>query len=70
MTQIVGTAVQLMQISSFLTGRLLMLTPLLYGLGNMYGSYLRRLSRDAKVKEGIVAGIAAEVQSAISMCVI
>ena len=63
MTQIVGSVVQLLQLSPALTGTMLASVPVFYGFGNLYGIYLRQLSREAKRKDGLAAGVAGEVIS-------
>jgi ATP-binding cassette subfamily B (MDR/TAP) protein 8 len=64
-SQVVGSAVQLFQLSPQLTGALLITAPLLYGCGNLYGAYLRQLSASAKSREGQAAAIAGESLSNI-----
>jgi ATP-binding cassette subfamily B (MDR/TAP) protein 8 len=61
-TQISGSLLQLWTISPQLTGTLMLCMPILYGLGNMYGSFLRKLSKIAKQKEGAAGGVAGEVR--------
>jgi hypothetical protein len=50
-----------MQLSQQLTVGILLTIPVLYGFGNIYGSYLRKISAEAKKKEGVAAGISSEV---------
>ncbi|ORX62636.1 hypothetical protein DM01DRAFT_317429 [Hesseltinella vesiculosa] len=60
-TQTVGSAVHLFQISTSLTFTMLSTMPVLYILLNIYGAYLRRLSKKNKRLDGIAGGVAGEV---------
>lgn len=59
--QIIGSVIQLFLLSSKLTGALAMGLPILYALGNLYGSYLRSISARAKVEESLAIALAGEV---------
>ena len=60
-TQTVGSAIQLFQISTPLTLTMLSTMPILYVLLNLYGAYLRRLSKENKQLDGYAGGVAGEV---------
>ncbi|KAI8393886.1 P-loop containing nucleoside triphosphate hydrolase protein [Radiomyces spectabilis] len=62
-TQTVGSAVHLFRISAPLTLTMLATMPVLYVLLNIYGAYLRRLSKYSKGLDGQASGIAGEVLS-------
>ncbi|KAI8074062.1 ABC transporter type 1, transmembrane domain-containing protein [Gongronella butleri] len=62
-TQTIGSAVHLFQISSSLTLTMLSTMPVLYVLLNLYGAYLRRLSKKNKKLDGIASGVAGEVMA-------
>ncbi|KAI8342780.1 P-loop containing nucleoside triphosphate hydrolase protein [Chlamydoabsidia padenii] len=62
-TQTVGSAIHLFRISSSLTFTMLATMPFLYVLLNIYGAYLRKLSRYSKQLDGISSGVAGEVIS-------
>ncbi|CAO3638670.1 unnamed protein product [Cunninghamella echinulata] len=64
-TQTLGSAVHLFQISSSLTFTMLGTMPILYILLNVYGAYLRQLSKHNKILDGISTGIAGEVISSM-----
>jgi ATP-binding cassette, subfamily B (MDR/TAP), member 8 len=61
--QTVGSAIQLLQISPSLTFTLVATMPVLYGVLNLYGSYLRKLSKHGKELDGIASGLAGEVSN-------
>ncbi|KAJ3123038.1 ATP-binding cassette, sub-B (MDR TAP), member 8 [Nowakowskiella sp. JEL0407] len=61
--QIIGTSIHLIRISPSLTWTLLSSMPFLYFGMNMYGSYLRKLSKEAKKGDSIANGIANEAIS-------
>ncbi|KAG1052937.1 hypothetical protein G6F43_004953 [Rhizopus delemar] len=62
-TQTVGSAIQLFRISTSLTLTMLATMPVLYVLLNLYGTYLRRLSKHNKQLDGYSGGVAGEVLS-------
>ncbi|KAI8982962.1 ABC transporter type 1, transmembrane domain-containing protein [Pilobolus umbonatus] len=62
-TQTIGSAIQLFQISTPLTLTMLSTMPILYVLLNMYGAYLRTLSKKNKQLDGYAGGVAGEVIS-------
>ncbi|KAI8081342.1 P-loop containing nucleoside triphosphate hydrolase protein [Halteromyces radiatus] len=62
-TQTLGSVTHLFQISSSLTFTMLATMPGLYILLNMYGAYLRKLSKYNKQLDGISTGVAGEVIS-------
>ncbi|KAI9206111.1 P-loop containing nucleoside triphosphate hydrolase protein [Polychytrium aggregatum] len=64
-TQIVGAGVQLVSLSPNLTLTLLSTLPILYFTLNFYGSYLRKLSRRAKLGDSESTGVAGEAISNI-----
>lgn len=59
--QSVGSAVHLMRISPSLTFTLISTMPVLYTVLNLYGSYLRKLSKHGKEYDGIASGLAGEL---------
>ncbi|KAI8836121.1 P-loop containing nucleoside triphosphate hydrolase protein [Chytridium lagenaria] len=63
LAQILGTLYQLTRLSPRLTGLLLATMPVLYVAMNMYGSFLRRVSRIAREGEARAAGVAGEAVS-------
>ncbi|KAI8144113.1 ABC transporter type 1, transmembrane domain-containing protein [Fennellomyces sp. T-0311] len=62
-TQTVGSAIHLFRISTPLTLTMLATMPVLYILLNIYGAYLRKLSRYGKSIDGKASGVAGEVIS-------
>ncbi|KAI9244986.1 ABC transporter type 1, transmembrane domain-containing protein [Phascolomyces articulosus] len=62
-TQTVGSAIHLFKISTPLTLTMLGTMPVLYVLLNIYGAYLRKLSRHGKSIEGQATGVAGEAIS-------
>ncbi|KAI9497326.1 P-loop containing nucleoside triphosphate hydrolase protein [Zychaea mexicana] len=62
-TQTVGSAIHLFRISTPLTLTMLGTMPVLYVLLNVYGAYLRKLSRHSKDIDGKASGVAGEVIS-------
>ncbi|KAI7849839.1 P-loop containing nucleoside triphosphate hydrolase protein [Circinella umbellata] len=62
-TQTVGSAIHLFRISTPLTLTMLGTMPILYVLLNVYGAYLRKLSRVGKNIDGQASGVAGEVIS-------
>lgn len=64
-TQVVGSALSLLCISVPMTLRLLLTMPAIYIFMNIYGSYLRRLSRQTSLSESNSIGIAGECVSNI-----
>ena len=64
-TQILGSLIGLVAVSSTLTGYLLAVSPVLYGIGNLYGGYLRYLSARAKEADAESSAIASEALSNI-----
>jgi ATP-binding cassette subfamily B (MDR/TAP) protein 8 len=64
-TQVLGSLYQLMRLSSYLTSYLLVAAPVAYGFGNIYGSYLRYLSKKAKEQDSLNSSIAGECLSNI-----
>ncbi|KAI9253020.1 ABC transporter type 1, transmembrane domain-containing protein [Sporodiniella umbellata] len=62
-TQTVGSAIQLFRISTSLTFTMLGTMPILYVLLNLYGGYLRKLSKHNKQLDGQSGGVAGEVLS-------
>jgi ATP-binding cassette subfamily B (MDR/TAP) protein 8 len=62
MTQIIGTSIQLFRLSYSLTTSIMFTMPLVYVSMNIYGSFLRRISRKARLAESEASGIAGEVQ--------
>jgi ATP-binding cassette subfamily B (MDR/TAP) protein 8 len=50
-----------MRISPSLTFTLVSTMPVLYAVLNLYGSYLRKLSKRGKEYDGIASGLAGEV---------
>eukprot|EP00835_Amoeboradix_gromovi_P006045 NODE_646_length_5582_cov_0.573044.p1 type:complete len:546 gc:universal NODE_646_length_5582_cov_0.573044:3001-1364(-) len=61
--ELTGITIRLFQISSHLTGMMLGFTPVLLVFGNMYASFLRRLSRDSKDSEAFATVTANEALS-------
>lgn len=61
-TQTVGSAIQLFRISMPLTLTMCATMPFLYILLNIYGAYLRKLSRYTKGLDGSASGVAGEVK--------
>ncbi|KAL1917165.1 uncharacterized protein VTP21DRAFT_4821 [Calcarisporiella thermophila] len=59
-TQTIGASVQLLQLSPSLTFTLCATMPVLYALLNVYGAYLRDLSRRGRAIDGIATGLASE----------
>lgn len=59
--QTIGSAIHLVRISPSLTFSLLATMPVLYGILNIYGTYLRKLSKQGKELDGIASGLAGEV---------
>ncbi|KAH8553604.1 ABC transporter type 1, transmembrane domain-containing protein [Umbelopsis sp. PMI_123] len=59
--QTIGSAIHLMRISPSLTFTLLATMPALYGVLNIYGTYLRKLSKEGKELDGIASGLAGEL---------
>ncbi|KAJ3095270.1 ATP-binding cassette, sub-B (MDR TAP), member 8 [Phlyctochytrium planicorne] len=64
-TQIIGTSLHLLRLSSRLTLLLLTTMPFLYVAMNLYGVYLRSLSKKARSEESIASGVAGEAISNI-----
>ncbi|KAG0190262.1 ATP-binding cassette, sub-B (MDR TAP), member 8 [Apophysomyces sp. BC1034] len=62
-TQTIGSAVHLFQISASLTLTMLATMPALYILLNIYGAYLRKLSKHGKQLDASAGGVAGEVIS-------
>ncbi|CAO3592656.1 unnamed protein product [Absidia cylindrospora] len=62
-TQTLGSGIHLFQISSSLTFTMLATMPFLYIILNIYGAYLRKLSKYSKQMNGISSGVAGEVIS-------
>ncbi|KAF7727473.1 ATP-binding cassette, sub-B (MDR TAP), member 8 [Apophysomyces ossiformis] len=62
-TQTIGSAVHLFQISAPLTLTMLATMPVLYVLLNLYGAYLRKISKRGKQLDGKAGGVAGEVIS-------
>lgn len=62
-TQTIGSSIQLFRISTSLTLTMLGTMPVLYVLLNMYGAYLRKLSKQNKQLDGYSGGVAGEVIS-------
>lgn len=62
-TQTIGCSIQLFRISTSLTFTMLATMPVLYILLNLYGAYLRKLSKCNKQLDGISGGVAGEVIS-------
>ncbi|CEJ00958.1 hypothetical protein RMCBS344292_14997 [Rhizopus microsporus] len=62
-TQTIGSAIQLFRISTSLTLTMLGTMPILYIMLNLYGSYLRNLSKKNKQLDGYAGGVAGEVLS-------
>ncbi|CAO3655748.1 unnamed protein product [Mucor fragilis] len=60
-TQTIGSSIQLFRISTSLTLTMLGTMPVLYVLLNMYGAYLRKLSKQNKQLDGYSGGVAGEV---------
>ncbi|KAI7899749.1 ABC transporter type 1, transmembrane domain-containing protein [Cokeromyces recurvatus] len=60
-TQTVGSTIQLFRISTPLTMTMLATMPILYILLNIYGAYLRKLSKLNKELDGYSGGVAGEV---------
>ncbi|KAG2214447.1 hypothetical protein INT47_001003 [Mucor saturninus] len=63
--QTVGSSIQLFRISTSLTLTMLGTMPILYVLLNLYGAYLRKLSKHNKQLDGYSGGVAGEVISNI-----
>jgi len=59
--QTIGSAIHLLRISPSLTFTLVATMPALYGVLNLYGTYLRRLSKKGKELDGIASGLAGEL---------
>ncbi|KAJ3370170.1 ATP-binding cassette, sub-B (MDR TAP), member 8 [Kappamyces sp. JEL0680] len=59
-TQTIGSILSLISLSPSLTLTLASTLPFLYVFMNVYGAYLRRLSRRAKLKEGEASSVAQE----------
>ncbi|CAO3689522.1 unnamed protein product [Umbelopsis ramanniana] len=59
--QTIGSAIHLVRISPSLTFTLLATMPVLYGILNVYGTYLRKLSKQGKELDGIASGLAGEL---------
>ncbi|OAD69360.1 hypothetical protein PHYBLDRAFT_149758 [Phycomyces blakesleeanus NRRL 1555(-)] len=62
-TQTVGSAIHLFRISAPLTLTMLATMPILYVLLNVYGAYLRKLSKIGKSLDSVASGLAGEVLS-------
>ncbi|KAI9311811.1 P-loop containing nucleoside triphosphate hydrolase protein [Dichotomocladium elegans] len=62
-TQTVGSAVHLFKISTPLTMTICATMPIAYLLLNVYGAYLRKISKYNKQMDGITSGVAGEVIS-------
>ncbi|KAI8077225.1 P-loop containing nucleoside triphosphate hydrolase protein [Gilbertella persicaria] len=60
-TQTIGSSIQLFRISTSLTLTMLGTMPVLYILLNVYGAYLRKLSKHNKQLDGYSGGVAGEV---------
>ncbi|OBZ80593.1 ATP-binding cassette sub-family B member 8, mitochondrial, partial [Choanephora cucurbitarum] len=60
-TQTIGSAIQLFRISTSLTLTMLGTMPILYILLNVYGAYLRNISKINKQLDGVSSGVAGEV---------
>ncbi|KAI8808751.1 ABC transporter type 1, transmembrane domain-containing protein [Cladochytrium replicatum] len=63
--QIVGSAYHLFRISPSLTLTLLSTMPVVYVGMNLYGAFLRQLSKDARLFDGFAAGVVSEAVSNI-----
>ncbi|KAG2174651.1 hypothetical protein INT44_006915 [Umbelopsis vinacea] len=59
--QTIGSAIHLVRISPSLTFTLLATMPVLYGILNVYGTYLRKISKQGKELDGIASGLAGEL---------
>ncbi|KAJ3287792.1 ATP-binding cassette, sub-B (MDR TAP), member 8 [Borealophlyctis nickersoniae] len=59
-TQIIGTAITLIRISPSLTMTILATMPVLYVAMNLYGAYLRSISRAARKGDSEASGVAGE----------
>lgn len=61
-TQTLGSTIRLFNISAPLTFTLCATTPILYAVLNLYGAYLRELSKKGRMVDGAASGIASEVK--------
>ncbi|KAL7747224.1 hypothetical protein RI367_007435 [Sorochytrium milnesiophthora] len=64
-TEVVGSVSHLAYLSPSLTCTLALTMPILYAMGNVYGSYLRKLSAANKRVDGEAGGVAGEALSNI-----
>jgi ATP-binding cassette subfamily B (MDR/TAP) protein 8 len=59
-TQVIGSIIQLIAISPSLSSYLALSLPILYGCGNLYAIYLRKLSANAKDADSAASALATE----------
>ncbi|RCH95323.1 ATP-binding cassette, sub-B (MDR TAP), member 8, partial [Rhizopus stolonifer] len=62
-TQTIGSAIQLFRISTPLTFTMLATMPILYVLLNLYGTYLRKLSKHNKQLDGYSGGVLSNMRT-------